>query len=71
MTRGKVGKANRVHIGPGLVEGVPPPLTSKGWAEMIHKVYEVDPMICARCGGRMKVVAFLAEYAVVDLSRVI
>jgi len=33
---------------------------------MIRKVYEVDPMICARCGGRMKVVAFLAEYAVVD-----
>jgi hypothetical protein len=28
--------------------------------------YEVDPMICPRCGGRMKVVAFLTEYAVVD-----
>ncbi|MFO7732539.1 MAG: hypothetical protein R6X21_02690 [Candidatus Aminicenantes bacterium] len=23
-------------------------------------------MICPRCGGRMKVVAFLTEYAVVD-----
>jgi hypothetical protein len=42
------------------------PIPSKGWAEMIRKVYEVDPMICARCGGRMKVVAVLTDYAVVD-----
>ena len=37
-----------------------------GWAEMIRKVYEVDPMICPRCGGRIKVISFLTEYAVVD-----
>ncbi len=42
------------------------PVPSKGWAEMIRKVYEVDPMVCPRCGGTMKVVAFLTEYAVVD-----
>ncbi|HPW18985.1 MAG TPA: hypothetical protein PLP83_11505 [Candidatus Aminicenantes bacterium] len=33
---------------------------------MIRKVYEVDPLICPRCGGRMTVVAFLTDYAVVD-----
>jgi hypothetical protein len=33
---------------------------------MIRKVYEVDPMVCARCGGKMKVIAFITEYAVVD-----
>jgi hypothetical protein len=33
---------------------------------MIRKVYEIDPMLCPKCGGRMKVVAFLTEYAVVD-----
>jgi len=44
----------------------PRPVPSKGWAEMIRKVYEVDPLRCPRCGGRMKVVAFLTEYAVVD-----
>jgi hypothetical protein len=42
------------------------PIPSKGWAEMIRKVYEVDSLICPRCGGRMKVVSFLTEYAVVD-----
>jgi len=33
---------------------------------MIRKVYEVDPMVCPRCGGQMKVIAFLTDYAVVD-----
>jgi hypothetical protein len=42
------------------------PVPSKGWAEMIRKVYEVDPMVCPRCGGQMKVIAFLTDYAVVD-----
>lgn len=31
------------------------PIPSKGWAEMIRKVYEVDPFPCPQCGGQMKV----------------
>ena len=64
--RGKVRKANRVPALLGLVEENPPPLPSKGWAEMIRKIYEVDMLVWPRCGGRMKVVAFLTEPAVVD-----
>jgi len=41
-------------------------LPSKGWAAMIRKVYEVDPMLCPKCGGWIKVVAFVTEHAVVD-----
>jgi len=33
---------------------------------MIRKVNEVDPMLCPRCSGVMRVVAFITEYAVVD-----
>lgn len=33
---------------------------------MICKIHEVDTMICPRCGGRMRAVAFLTEHAVVD-----
>jgi hypothetical protein len=64
--RWKVKKANRGPVALGMIEEEPRPSPSKGWAEMIRKVYEVDPLICPRCGGRMKVVAFLTEYAVVD-----
>jgi len=35
-------------------------------AEMIRKVYEVDPLVCPQCGGQMKVIAFITDYAVVD-----
>jgi hypothetical protein len=42
------------------------PVSSKGWAEMIRKVYEVDPLVCPKCGGTMKVVAFITDHAVVD-----
>jgi len=26
---------------------------SRGWAEMIKKVYEIDPLICPKCRGTM------------------
>jgi len=39
---------------------------AKGWAEMIRKVYEVDPLVCPQCGGQMKVIAFLTDFSVVD-----
>jgi hypothetical protein len=61
--RGKVGKADRVPVALGMIEEEPRPVPSKGWVEMIRKVDEVDPLVCPRCGGRMRVVAFLTEYA--------
>ena len=57
---------NRIPVALGLVEEEPRPVPSQGWAEMIRKVYEVDPLVCPRCGGRMRVVAFLTEPAVID-----
>jgi hypothetical protein len=64
--RGKIRKASLAAFPLRMVEEELRPIPSKGWAEMIRKVYEVDPLICPRCGGRMKVVAFLTDYAVVD-----
>jgi hypothetical protein len=64
--RGKVRKASLGLLPLPIVEEELRPIPSKGWAEMIRKVYEVDPMICPQCGATMKVIAFLADYAVVD-----
>jgi hypothetical protein len=41
-------------------------MPSKSWAEMIRKVYEVDPLICPKCGGLMKVIAFITDYQAID-----
>jgi hypothetical protein len=63
--RGKVRKASLAPSPLRIVEE-PRRLPAKGWAAMIRKVYEVDPLICPKCGGRMKVVSILTEPAVVD-----
>ena len=39
---------------------------SAGWAEMIKKVYEIDPLICPKCGGTMRIVSFIEDYKVID-----
>jgi hypothetical protein len=64
--RGKVKKTSPSPSELRVVDKELRRLPSKGWAEMIRKVYEVDPMICPKCGGAMKVIAFITEYAVVD-----
>jgi len=64
--RGKVKKASLAAFPLRIVEDELRRIPSKGWVAMIRKVYEVDPMLCPKCGGVMKVVAFLTEYAVVD-----
>ena len=33
--------------------------SSQAWAMLIKRVYEVDPLCCAECGGQMKVVSFI------------
>ena len=33
----------------------------KRWARLIKKVYEVDPLICEKCGGKMAIIAFIED----------
>jgi len=64
--RGKVRKSGLAPLPLRIVEKEPRRLPAKGWAALIRKVYEVDPLACPKCGGTMKVVSFLTEPAVVD-----
>ncbi len=36
------------------------------WAALIKCVYEVDPLKCPKCGGQMKIVAFIEEPNVIE-----
>ena len=38
---------------------------NKSWARLIQKIYEVDPLVCPRCGGEMRIIAFIEDYKVV------
>jgi hypothetical protein len=36
------------------------------WARLIRKVFEVDPLLCPKCGSEMKIIAVLTDPKVVD-----
>ena len=33
---------------------------------MIRKVYEIDPLLCPSCGGKMSIISFIEEPKVID-----
>jgi len=51
--RGKKKKAGVNPSCPLIIEDEVSCPPSRGWAEMIKKVYEIDSLICPKCGGTM------------------
>ena len=49
-----------------IVEQEEPFVPSKGWAEMIRKVYELDPLRCPSCGGQMRIISFIEDPKSID-----
>ena len=45
---------------PALANRVPRKVR-KAWARLIAKIYEVNPMICPKCGGEMKIARFIEQ----------
>ncbi len=35
---------------------------SASWARPIHKIFEVDPLLCPNCGKAMKIIAFITNH---------
>jgi hypothetical protein len=64
--RGKMRKAGAQPSYPPVIEDDQISVPSKGWAEMIRKVYEVDPLLCPSCGGRMRIISFIEDHKVID-----
>jgi len=64
--RGKMRKKDTGPLRPLIIEDEDPFIPSKGWAEMIKKVYEIDPLICPKCGGIMRIVSFIEDHKVID-----
>ncbi len=64
--RGKKRKAEVDPSHPPIIDEKETYVPSKGWAEMIRKVYEIDPLLCPKCGGRMSIIAFIEDHTVID-----
>ena len=60
-------KASTVDTIPAIM---PNDLSSKesrqNWARLIQKIYEVDPLICPKCKGSMKIISFIEELDVIE-----
>jgi hypothetical protein len=51
-----------------IIEQEEPFAPSKGWAEMIRKVYEVDPLLRPSCGGKMSIISFIEDHKVISFN---
>ena len=64
--RGKMRKAGAASSPPLIIEDETPFVPSRGWAGMIRKVFEVDPLLCPSCGGQMKIISFIEDPKAID-----
>ena len=38
----------------------------KNWARLIQKIYNVDPMLCLKCSGFMKIISFIEDDEIIE-----
>ena len=61
--RKKVGMDDQV---PALVESaVSSTAFRRNWARLIQKIYQIDPLLCPKCQGPMKVISFIEDDALI------
>jgi hypothetical protein len=45
--------------------------SKQAWARLIKKIYEIDPLVCPKCGSEMKIVVFFQYFVVKLLTGII
>ena len=40
--------------------------SKQNWVRLIQKIYEVDPLVCPKCQGSMKIIAFIEELDIIE-----
>jgi len=66
VSRGKRKMQDQDELIPSILE----PDGSSGeykrnWARLIQKIYEVDPLMCPKCSGKMKVISVIEDENVI------
>ena len=51
-----------------LIEELPDPIVrpSRNWARLIKKVFELNPLLCPKCGAEMAIKAFITDTREID-----
>ena len=66
VSRGKRKNQDQDDLIPSILE--PDGFSSeyrKNWARLIQKIYEVDPLTCPKCSGKMKVISMIEDENVI------
>lgn len=66
VARGKRQKLGEDGTIPHIIESDSPSAASrKSWARLIQKIYEVDPLICPKCRGAMRIISFIEDREII------
>ena len=67
VSRGKRKKQNQDEWIPCILE---PEGSSKeyrkNWTRLIQKIYEINPLTCPKCQGKMKIISFIEDREVIE-----
>ena len=77
MTKAMLAPESGASVPNALDEGAEEPAHRKAaryvWALLLARIYEVLPLLCPKCGGDMRIIAFITEGPVIreilDLGR--
>jgi hypothetical protein len=66
VSRGKRQKEDQDGLIPYILEpGGSSKEYRKNWARLIQKIYEVEPLTCPKCSGKMKVISVIEDEDVI------
>ena len=66
VLRGKRQKEGRDEVIPCILESQGDQKTfRRNWARLIQKIYEVDPLVCPKCQGAMRVIGSIEDPSVI------
>jgi hypothetical protein len=67
--RGKRRRDQDTDVGHATTDTqTPPPANAavrKRWADLLRRVYEIDPLVCPRCNATMRVISFITQPATI------
>jgi len=64
------GMRKKACMDDAIPAAIPNEMSSKefrqNWARLIQKVYEVDPLLCPKCQGTMKIISFIEDLDIIE-----
>ncbi len=64
------GMRKKAGTDDGVPAIMPNEISSKesrqNWARLIQKIYEVDPLVCPKCQGAMRIISFIEELDIIE-----